>query len=94
MYIQGLNTNNYLGSSDWRLPTTNELQSLIDYSRFGTATTFPNAAYALYWASATYVKDKNYAWYVNFIGGHVYKTTKNTGYKVCAVRGWPLLVKW
>ena len=32
-YVQGLNDQNYLGHSDWRLPNTKELQSIVDYSR-------------------------------------------------------------
>lgn len=37
-YAQTQNTANYLGHSDWRLPNTKELQSLVDYSRSPGAT--------------------------------------------------------
>jgi len=32
-YIQGLNDQNYLSYSDWRLPNAKELQSIVDYTR-------------------------------------------------------------
>lgn len=33
--------------SDWRLPNRNELQSLVDYSRYNLATSFPNTVASL-----------------------------------------------
>lgn len=36
-HIKCLNENNYLGYTDWRLPNSIELVSLIDYSRFSPA---------------------------------------------------------
>jgi len=32
-WVQQLNATNYLGHSDWRLPSAKEMQSLVDYSR-------------------------------------------------------------
>jgi hypothetical protein len=40
-WVQGMNTKNYLGYSDWRLPNAKELQSIVDYSRQTEATGSP-----------------------------------------------------
>jgi len=37
-YVQELNDRNYLGYSDWTLPNTKELQSIVDYDRSPDAT--------------------------------------------------------
>ena len=45
------------GYSDWRLPNRNELQSIVDYSRYNPAidtTFFPGTVASYYWSSTTY----------------------------------------
>ena len=41
-YVQKQNNTNYLGHNDWRLPSSKELQSIVDYNRSPYAT---NSAY-------------------------------------------------
>ena len=44
------------GYEDWRLPNRNELQSIVDYTRFNPAmdrTAFPGAMSSGYWSSTT-----------------------------------------
>jgi len=69
-YIQELNSQNYLGYSDWRLPNAKELHSILDYSRSPGTTnsaaidpifTVPsilvedgNEDYPFYWTSTTH----------------------------------------
>jgi len=86
-YIESLNDAAYLGYEDWRLPTSNELQSLFDYGRSNPSTVFPNTSSVGYWSSTIQSNNAGYAWYAHFQYGEVYSTSKNSGYYVRAVRG-------
>jgi len=58
-YVACLNTNNYLGHNDWRLPNVNELYSLTDFANYNpalpTGHPFSNAASDWYWSSTAYI---------------------------------------
>ena len=80
------------GYSDWRLPNRNELQSIVDYSRFSPSidTTFFSGTVAsnpYYWSSTTHAFLTYPAWYVDFNYGGVSLYDKNDGQFVRAVRG-------
>jgi len=72
-----LNSLNYKGYSDWRLPTKDELNVLYLNKDFvGGFSTY------LYWSSSEYNAD--YAWYQNFTnGGQNYGSKLNYGYVRC-----------
>jgi len=78
------------GYSDWRLPNRNELQSIVDYSRFNPAinpifnvVSFPN-----YWSSTTHAGIPHNALSVYFYMGDFYSYPKSTvPFYVRAVRG-------
>lgn len=56
------------GRTDWRLPSLNELKSLLDRSHYNPAintTYFPATVGSYYWSSSSYV-GTNSAWRVNF----------------------------
>ena len=81
------------GHTDWRLPTTKELSSLVDFRHYSPALyDFPGTvSNKFYWTSTTNV-DCSWAsaWTVNFESGHI--TAKNKVYpfsvnSVRAVRG-------
>ena len=79
-YVACLNTNNYLGHNDWRLPNRREMHSIVDYSQYNpdipTANPFVNVDPAThpsstwqYWTSTT---DAYYlsAWIVWLYSGY------------------------
>ena len=72
-YVACLNTNNYLGFSDWRLPNKKELHSLTDFSQTTPALPsghpFTNVQLALYWSATTYADLKDSAWDINMNTG-------------------------
>ncbi len=70
---------------DWRLPNVRELQSLIDYARYGPALPVPNPFEMLqwqseYWSSTTYAAVTTMAWCMTFNYGVVSASTKSTTY--------------
>ncbi|MBN2808178.1 MAG: DUF1566 domain-containing protein, partial [Deltaproteobacteria bacterium] len=77
------------GYDDWRLPDRHELQSLIDYARFGPAldeSVFPEVVSSYYWSSTTNAFNTGYAWRVYFYNGYVRNISKSSSYYVRAVR--------
>jgi hypothetical protein len=67
-YVNGLSL---CGFTDWRLPTVEELQTIVDYSVADpgpaiNTTWFPNTSANAYWASSPYVGVDAYSWYVAF----------------------------
>ncbi len=67
-YCKNLEINS---QTDWRLPTINELLTTVDYSRYDPASlkVFEYGLSKRYWSSTLYAKDKERAWYVDFISG-------------------------
>lgn len=79
----------YAGYSDWRLPNVNELQSLVDYSRYDPAVAAGLACSTDKWyrSSSVHPQDQNYAWCVHFKEGRVNWSRKSYDYYVRPVRG-------
>lgn len=79
-------------AGQWRLPSRNELQLLIDYTTSGPAlpTSHPftgaQFGYYYYWSSTTYAADSSYAWSVGLRDGDVYWNIKTGVFYVWPVR--------
>lgn len=82
-------TSSFAGHNDWRLPTEEELLSLVDYSRKGPAintTLFPNTLAYFFWSASAVAYLSNDAWNVDFNDGHAYTYPKNNVLQVRLVR--------
>ena len=71
----------------WRLPTIQELLTLVDYTKFAPATELPHMVSASYWSSTTHADFADSAWGVYFHDGYNYWRNKSSNYYVRAVRG-------
>lgn len=78
-YIAYLNSLNYCGHSNWRLPTVNELMTLAVTDNIDLAMDthyFPNAKNDQYWSSQSYAPVRTRAWYLYFSDGSTGSTIK------------------
>ena len=92
-YIKTLNSSNYLGHDDWRLPNINELQSLINQVQTTPATWLNSQGFSNvqsksggYWSGSTYAQYTFNAWYVPMDYGFVDSSSKGFSKNVWPVR--------
>lgn len=71
-YINELNRRDYCGRDDWRLPTVNEMLSIVITNNVDLVTDthyFPNTANDEYWSRESYAPDRERVWYTYFSDG-------------------------
>lgn len=88
-YVNFVNSIALCGHTDWRRPTVEELQSIVDYGRFSPAINtdwFINTGNRFYWSSLPYVGFSNGAWIVNFDYGDVNGNSRSSNGAVRLVR--------
>ncbi len=87
-YVKAVNSVGYCGYKDWRMPTNQELTSIVDMSRLGRAIDinyFQNTERE-YWSSSPDALYSDSAWYVRFRYGNSYYSYKGLRYLVRLVR--------
>lgn len=92
-YVACLNTNNYLGYSDWILPNINEMESLVDAEQWNIGVPalpeghpFTNVQANYYWSSTNFAYlPFNSAWNIHMAYGDVSAYSRNYGAYV-----WPM----
>ncbi len=85
-YCENLNINGFTG---WRLPTIQELLSLVDYSTYNPAigeNYFPDTISSFYWSSTPHSYYIHGIWGVDFYYGYDNTSHKFNGFYVRAVR--------
>ena len=78
--------------SDWRLPTLNEVGSLVNYGAADSAQWlnsegFVNMKSYYYWSSTTYYSNPSYAWLLRIYNGMESRADKSKSHYILPVRG-------
>ncbi|SJM90009.1 DUF1566 domain-containing protein [Crenothrix polyspora] len=94
-YVKAVNAAGWCGAKDWRLPTKEELRSILNYSREGSYEpavvreyfpTYLDRDDSVIWTSSPYAGNAGNAWYVSSDFGYSYWADKGTEGKVRLVR--------
>jgi hypothetical protein len=76
--------------TDWRLPNTNELTSIVDKTKTNPAidtSLFPATVAGYYWSSTAHANNPANACYVNFLNGYSYSNDRTVIFQVRCVAG-------
>ncbi|ELP5728888.1 DUF1566 domain-containing protein [Vibrio vulnificus] len=88
-FVNAVNSQGLCGASDWRMPSVNELLSIVHNGRSHPAidqSHFPHTLSSLYWSSSPYANGSGNTWSFGFGHGGVYGNAANHSLHVCLVR--------
>ncbi|MDD5754425.1 MAG: DUF1566 domain-containing protein, partial [Methylococcales bacterium] len=66
-------TDTFAGYSDWRVPTLNELNTVVEYKNYlptMNKNVFPGAESGVFWSSSIGANNSNFSWIVHFDSGN------------------------
>ena len=91
-YVRAMNEQKLCGYTDWRLPTREEMETLVDYNTTEKDATinmtyFPEAVPSWYWTASENPQRENFAWYVLFHNGVALNDLKERPKHIRLVRG-------
>lgn len=90
-FLDAVNKNGWCNAHDWRLPTREELRSLVNYAQHDNGPAldtraFPNTATQFYWSADSSATNPDEAWGVGFAFGFDYAYYKQNRVHVRLVR--------
>lgn len=91
-YLAAINKRKLCGYNDWRIPTRQELLTLVDEKAVYPKPTididaFPNTASSYYWTNSVYDFNPKMAWFIYFGSGYDYYEYKTFASHIRLVRG-------
>ena len=89
-FVAAVNAEKLGGFSDWRVPTAQELSTLVDSGKAAAPTveaSISNQSAAAYWSSSPKAGDVTGAWSVDFNSGAIASDAKSVAKRVRLVRG-------
>ena len=90
-YVKEMNRCEHSGRSDWRLPTREDLFSLISHQTINPCLPdshpFQNVFEGYYWTRTECARLPNQAWYIHMGGARIYRGMKHGSYMVWPVAG-------
>lgn len=91
-FVKRVNAEGWCGAKNWRMPTVQELERLVDFSISDPNSSidtkhFPDAVGDWYWSSSPDASDTTNAWMATFYDGHSSSYHRSNFYAVLLVRG-------
>ena len=83
--VIGSNSENFCGKSNWKVPSVNQLASLIHHGVSNPSIDtnyFPNTIATWYWTSDPFIIDSSDAWNIIFTEGNINNSVKHVNLKI------------